>query len=343
MKVLVTGATGFIGGNLSRLLWRRGYQVRALVRPGSNTLTIQDTGIEQVEGDILDRDSLAQAVQGCQAVFHCAAAYTFWSPSPDLIYQTNVKGTENVLGAAEEAGVSKVVYTSTVSTIGLPQETFADGLGGDLGNEDTPVQAHHLVGAYKKSKYQAEQLALEKAREGLPVVVVNPTAPVGPWDVKPTPTGKIVLDFINGRIPAYLASGMNLIDVEDVAAGHILAMEKGRPGQRYILGNTNLTLKQLFTMLAEFTGLPVPRWRAPFWLVTAAGHLDGLVEGRIMRRPPRIPLEGIQVAKHPMYVSCNKAIHELGLPQSPLEPALRNAIDWFTGHGYVERKAAWAK
>ena len=339
MKVLVTGATGFIGGNLARMLWRRGYQVCALVRPGSNTMTIQDTGIEQVAGDILDRDSVARAARGCQAVFHCAAAYTFWSLNPGLIYRTNVTGTANVLDAARDAGVPKVVYTSTVSTIGLPD----DGSGGGLGDEETQVQAHHLVGAYKNSKYQAEQLVLDKAREGHPVVVVNPTAPVGPWEIKPTPTGKMVLDFLMRRIPVYLASGMNLVDVEDVAAGHILAMEKGRPGQRYILGNINLTLKQIFTMLAELTGLPAPRWRAPFWLVTAAGYLDGLVEGRLMRRQPRIPLEGIQVAKRPMYVGCDKAIKELGLPQSPVDIALHRAIEWFTENGYVARRAGWVR
>jgi len=332
MKVLVTGATGFIGGNLARSLSRRGYQVRALVRPGSDILAIQDTGIERVEGDILDRESVVRAAQGCQGLFHCAAAYTFWSPHPDLIFRTNVQGTENVLEAAREAGVSKMVYTSTVSTIGMPEDTIAGGLG----NEDTPVQAHHLAGAYKNSKYQAEQLVLEKAREGLPVVVVNPTAPVGPWDVKPTPTGRMVLDFLRGRIPAYLDSGMNLVDVEDVAEGHILAMENGLPGQRYILGNTNLTLKQIFTILADLTGLPVPRWRAPFWLVTAAGYLDGLVEGSLMRRQPRIPLEGIQVAKYPMYVTCGKAVKGLGLPQNPVEQALGNAVEWFSAHGYVD-------
>ena len=215
MRVLVTGATGFIGGNLARALCQRGYEVRALVRPGSRTLTIDDTGVEQAPGDILDRESVVRAVQGCEAVFHCAAAYAFWARNPAIIYQTNVTGTANVLEAAQLVGVSRVVYTSTVSTIGLPH--------GGLGSEDSEA-APHLVGHYKKSKYQAEQLTLKKCDEGLPVVVVNPTAPVGPWDVKPTPTGRMVLDFVLGRIPAYVDSGMNLVDVADVAEGHILAL-----------------------------------------------------------------------------------------------------------------------
>ncbi|PKB79199.1 MAG: hypothetical protein BZY88_14565 [SAR202 cluster bacterium Io17-Chloro-G9] len=332
MKVLVTGATGFIGSNLARMLWRDGYQVSALVRPGSRTTAIDDTGIDTVPGDILDKGSVLRAAKGCQAIFHCAAAYTFWSPNPDLIYRTNVEGTENVLDAAGEAGVPKIVYTSTVSTIGLPESGH--------GNEDTDFNANQLAGAYKKSKYQAEQVALARAAQGLPVVVVNPTAPVGPWDVKPTPTGRVVLDFMKGRIPAYISSGMNLVDVEDVAAGHILAMKEGRIGQRYILGNVNVSLKQLFSMLGEITGVRPPRFRVPFWLVTAAGYLDEMVEGNLMGRQPRIPVEGIKVARHPMYVECAKAVAELGLPQSPVEQALVNAVRWFTDFGYLTRKAA---
>ena len=339
MKVLVTGATGFIGGNLARMLWSRGYEVSALVRKGSDARALQDTGIRQVAGDILDRDSLDNAVRGCEAVFHCAAAYTFWSPDPSLVYRTNVTGTENVLDAAGDARVPRIVYTSTVSTIGLPD----GGSAGEPGDEDTPVQVHHLVGAYKNSKFEAEKLALAKAEQGLPVVVVNPTAPVGAWDVKPTPTGGMVLDFLRGRVPVYINTGMNLVDVADVAAGHILAMEKGRPGQRYVLGNVNLSLKQVFTLLGELTGLPVPRFRAPLWLVVAAGRLDGLVEGKLMRRRPAIPLEGVRVARRPMYVRCDKAIKELGLPQSPVENALRDSIDWFTGNGYVNLNHAGSR
>lgn len=327
MKVLVTGATGFIGGNLARELWQRGYQVQALVRPGSNTLTIEDTGIEKVPGDILDAPSVRRAITGCRAVFHCAAAYTFWARDTRVIYRTNVDGTRTVLEESRRSGVEKVVYTSTVSTVGLPP--------GGLGSENVPVNSHHLVGHYKKSKYQAEQVALQMAAEGLPVVVVNPTAPVGPWDVKPTPTGKVVLDFLRGKIPAYVDTGMNLVDVADVAAGHILAMEHGVPGQRYLLGNCNLSLEQIFNLLAELTGRRAPGLRLPFWVAIGAGYIDQVWEGAVLHREPRIPLEGLKVSKTPMYVSCQKAISELGLPQSPVEVALEKAIRWFTDYGYV--------
>jgi dihydroflavonol-4-reductase len=331
MRVLVTGATGFIGGNLARQLWQRGFDVKALVRPGSNTLTIDDTDIRQVYGDILDADSVARAMKGCQAVFHCAAAYSFWSKRPDLVHKTNVEGTSIVLQAARQAGVAKVVHTSTVSTIGLTYE----GPGAPA-NEDTPMDPGRLVGHYKKSKYQAEKLALEMAREGLPVVVVNPTAPVGPWDVKPTPTGGIILDFMRGRIPGYLDTGMNLVDVEDVAAGHISAMEVGEPGQRYILGNRNVHLKDMLRMLQDVTGRPAPKWRVPYWLALGAGYLDQMVEGSLIGRQPRIPVEGLKVAKHPMYVSADKAVRQLRQPQQPIEAALEKAVRWFTDHNYVK-------
>jgi dihydroflavonol-4-reductase len=328
--VLVTGATGFVGGNLARTLWREGHDVVALVRRGSNTLAIDGTGVQPVLGDILDRDSVDRAVRGCQGVFHCAAAYTFWSPDPGLVYRTNVEGTANVLEAARAAGVSKVVYTSTVSTIGLP--------GWEVSTEQTLTDPEHLAGHYKKSKYQAELLVLRQAAEGLPVVVVNPTTPVGPWDVKPTPTGRMVLDFLRGRIPAYVDTGMNLVDVEDVAAGHLLAMEKGEPGQRYLLGNRNVSLKEVFAMLEEATGLAGPKWRAPYWLVKSAGYLDQWVEGGLLHREPKIPLEGVRVSQTPMYVSCRKAVTELGQPQSPVEDALAKSIKWFEEYGYVKSR-----
>ena len=335
MKVLVTGATGFVGGNLARKLWEQGHEVMALVRPGSIRAAMEGTGIQSVTGDILDRDSVDRAVQGCEAVFHCAAAYTFWSPDPDAIYRTNVDGTVNVLKAALQAGVSRVVYTSTVSTIGLPDW--------ELSTEETLADPNHLAGHYKKSKYQAELAALDMVSQGLPVIVVNPTTPVGPWDVKPTPTGRMVLDFLLGRIPAYVDTGMNLVDVEDVAAGHILAMERGQPGQRYLLGNRNVSLKEVFDMLADATGLAAPKWRAPYWLVMGAGYVDELVEGRLLKREPRIPLEGLKVSKSPMYVSCQKAITELGQPQSSVEEALQKAINWFRDYGYTKDRAGKIK
>ena len=332
---MVTGATGFVGGNLARKLWEQGHEVMALVRPGSIRAAMEGTGIQSVTGDILDRDSVDRAVQGCEAVFHCAAAYTFWSPDPDAIYRTNVDGTVNVLKAALQAGVSRVVYTSTVSTIGLPDW--------ELSTEETLADPNHLAGHYKKSKYQAELAALDMVSQGLPVIVVNPTTPVGPWDVKPTPTGRMVLDFLLGRIPAYVDTGMNLVDVEDVAEGHILAMERGQPGQRYLLGNRNVSLKEVFDMLADATGLAAPKWRAPYWLVMGAGYVDELVEGRLLKREPRIPLEGLKVSKSPMYVSCQKAITELGQPQSSVEEALQKAINWFRDYGYTKDRAGKIK
>ena len=335
MKVLVTGATGFVGGNLARKLWEQGHEVMALVRPGSARAAMEGTGIQPVTGDILDRDSVDRAVQGCEAVFHCAAAYTFWSPDPDAIYRTNVDGTVNMLKAALQAGVSRVVYTSTVSTIGLPDW--------ELSTEETLADPTHLAGHYKKSKYQAELAALDMVSQGLPVIVVNPTTPVGPWDVKPTPTGRMVLDFLLGRIPAYVDTGMNLVDVEDVAAGHILAMERGQPGQRYLLGNRNVSLKEVFDMLADATGLAAPKWRAPYWLVMGAGYVDELVEGKLLKREPRIPLEGLKVSKSPMYVSCQKAITELGQPQSSVKGALQKAIEWFHDYGYTKDRAGKIK
>ncbi|MCH8744662.1 MAG: NAD-dependent epimerase/dehydratase family protein [Chloroflexi bacterium] len=326
MRVLVTGATGFVGGNLARELCQRGDEVCALVRPGSSTLTIQDTQVQQIPGDILDAESVRRALVGCQQVYHCAGSYTFWSRDVRDIYRTNVEGTRIVLQEARQAGVDKIVYTSTVGAIGLPKQ--------GLGTEETPVESRHLIGHYKRSKYQAEQVALEMASQGLPVVVVNPAAPVGPWDVKPTPTGRIVLDFLNGKIPAYIETGMNVVDVSDVAAGHILAMEKGKPGQRYVLGNRNLSLQQIFEMLELLTGRRAPRWKLPFWAALGAGYIDQIVEGKILRREPMIPLEGLKVARIPLYASSQKAITELGLPQSPVEAALERAVKWFQDYGY---------
>jgi dihydroflavonol-4-reductase len=328
VRVLVTGATGFVGGNVARLLHAQGYQVRALARPDSSSLTLDGTGVERVTGDVRHRESVARALVGCQAVVHCAAFYSFWAPDPDLVYQVNVQGTKIVLEEALKAGVEKCVHTSTVSTVDIPK----DGIG----SEDAWPDPEHLVNHYKKSKYMAEMEALGMAAKGLPVVVVNPTTPVGPWDVKPTSTGRMVLGFIRGRIPAYLNTGMNLVDVEDVAMGHLLALQKGRPGQRYLLGSVNLTLAQVFGMLEVISGQKAPRVRLPTWLVQIAGHLDQVVEGRLLGREPVIPLEGVKISRKPMYVSCEKAVRELGMPQSPVEGALERAVRWFHDYGYVK-------
>ena len=324
MKVLVTGATGFVGGNLARTLVQRGYEVRALVRPNSNPLALQDLHVEQVPGDLRDRDSLARALEGCQGLFHCAAMYSFWTRDPSQVYKVNVQGTKTILQEAQRAGVERAVYTSTVSTIGLPKN--------GLGTEDTEINPKHLVGHYKNSKYLGEREALTANQNGLPVVVVNPAAPIGPWDVKPTPTGGIVLDFLRRKIPFYINSGMNVIDVEDVAEGHVLAYEKGVPGQRYILGNRNMTLLEVLLMLEALTGVKAPRVRVPINLVILIGMIDYLVEGKLLRRRPRIPLEGMRIAKKPMYVSSAKAVRDLGLPQTPVEEAFEKAVRWFRDH-----------
>ena len=327
MKVLVTGASGFIGGNVARALQGRGYEVRALVRQTSSTLTLKDTGIETVEGDVRDRESVSMALQGCRAVVHAAAVYTFWTRDPRAMYETNVTGTRVVLEEALRAGVTGCVYTSTVSTVGIKP--------GSLGDEETMASPKELVGHYKKSKYLAEREALAMVGKSLPVVVVNPTTPVGPWDVKPTPTGRMVLDFIRGRIPAYVNAGMNMVDVEDVATGHALALEKGRPGERYLLGNKNMALGEVFKTLEEVSGRKAPKIRLPLWLVIGAGYIDSFIEGRLLGREPLIPLEGLKVSRKPMYVNCEKAVNELGLPLSPVEGALEKAVKWFRDYGYA--------
>ncbi len=324
MKALVTGATGFVGGNLARTLVKRGYDVRGLVRPDSNPLALRDLPVEAVPGDLRHRDSLANALQGCHALFHCAAMYSFWTRDPSEVYAVNVEGTRIILEEAQRAGVEKVVYTSTVSTIGLPKK--------GLGTEETDVNPKDLVGHYKNSKYLAEQQALAANQNGLPVVVVNPAAPMGPWDVKPTPTGGIVLDFLRGNMPFYIGTGMNVVDVEDVALGHALAMEKGVPGQRYILGNRNMTLHEVLLTLEAITGVKAPRVKLPINLIILFGMIDYLVEGKLLKRRPRIPLEGMRIAKKPMYVSSAKAVNHLGLPQTPVEEALEKAVRWFRDH-----------
>ena len=327
MLVLVTGATGFIGGNVARTLLDRGYQVRALARKDSNTLALEGTNTEVVYGDLLDRESLARALQGCRALVHCAALYSYWVRDPKRIYEANVMGTKLVLEEALKAGVERCVYTSTVSTVHIP----AGGVGTE---DDWPVE-DEMVGHYKKSKHRAELVASDMVRQGLPVVVVNPTAPVGPWDVKPTPTGRMVLNFIRRRMPAYISTGMNVVDVEDVAAGHVLALEKGMPGERYILGNQNLSLRQIFKLLERTSGVSAPRWKLPMWLPIGAGYIDNFVEGKLLRREPSIPLEGLKVARKPVYVRGDKAVRELGMPQSSVEGALEKAVNWFRSYNYA--------
>ncbi|HLV99233.1 MAG TPA: hopanoid-associated sugar epimerase [Ktedonobacterales bacterium] len=330
-RVLVTGATGFIGSHVARQLLEAGYEVRALVRPASadeqrrNPL---DPRCEVCPGDVRSPPSLRHALQGCDALVHTAADYRLWARAPWTIYDTNLIGTRNLLVAALRQGVQQVVYTSSVAACGIPTD-------GTPGNETTPIDQRHLAGAYKRSKYLAEHEALSLAREGLPVVVVNPSTPVGPGDVKPTPTGRIIVDFLRGRLPAYLDTGLNLIAVEDCARGHVLALEKGQIGERYILGNRNLSLHEILGMLAKLAHRAPPRFKVPRWLAYAAAYSDELIEGRLLRRAPGIPVNGVRMSAHHMYFDASKAVRELGLPQSPVEDALARAITWFRAEGYV--------
>jgi len=320
---LVTGATGFIGWHVARHLLERGRRVRVLVRPASR-LTDLD-GVEVVTGDLRDPASLDAATAGCGVVFHVAADYRLWARHPEDLYRVNVQGTRNLLTAARKAGVDRLVYTSTVGCIGIPES--------GVGDEETPVRFESMSGAYKRSKYLAEQEALRFAREGFPVIIVNPTAPVGDHDVKPTPTGKVILDFLRGQMPAYVDTGLNLVDVRDTARGHLLALDQGKPGERYILGAENLTLAQIFRKLEEISGIRAPRTQIPYPMALAAGlvstgwaHLTG--------REPRAPFEGVRMARKKMFVTPAKAVRELGFSASPVEGALRRAVDWFRGHGY---------
>lgn len=328
MTSLVTGGTGFVGSHIVRQLVSTGRPVRILVRPTSLMTALQGVAFERVEGDLRDAASLDRAMQGVECVYHAAADYRLWSRHPEEIYDANVGGTRRILAAANRAGVRRIVYTSTVATIAVPQD------GGALPNEDTPAKLEQMVGHYKRSKFLAEREALEAAAAGAPVVIVNPTAPVGPGDWKPTPTGRILLDFLNGRMPAYVDTGLNLAAVEDVALGHLLAAEKGRAGERYILGARNMTLKEILDALAAITGRSAPRVRLPHAVALAAGYADEWV-ARLSGREPRIPVEGVKMSRHRMFVASDKAARELGYHPGPVEKALERAVRWYESNGYV--------
>jgi dihydroflavonol-4-reductase len=325
--VLVTGGTGFIGANVVRELLRAGAAVRVLARPGSDRRALAGLPIEIVEGDLTRPGTLRPAVSGVGTLFHVAADYRLWTPDPAALYRANVEGTRTILELAAEAGVRRVVYTSTVGALGVPPD-------GTPGTEDTPVSLADMVGPYKRSKFLAEEVARDLARRGLPVVIVNPSAPVGPWDVKPTPTGQMIVDFLAGRMFASLDTGLNLVHVRDVARGHLLAAERGRVGERYILGHANLSLSEIFVRLAALTGRPAPRVRLPYALAWAAAvGFEGVA--RVRGRPPRVSLTAVRMARKRMYFSPAKAVRELGLPQTDVDEALRDAVQWFTEHGYV--------
>jgi dihydroflavonol-4-reductase len=318
---LVTGASGFLGWHIASVLGGRGHTVRALVRPGSR---LCDLDAETAIGDLRDAESVARAAAGCQYIFHAAADYRLWAKDPGELYRSNVEGTKNVLAAARKAGVERMVYTSTVGCIGMPV--------GGIGNEDTPVSLADMAGDYKRSKFMAEQEVLSAARSGLPVVTVNPTAPIGSHDVKPTPTGQVVLDFLRGRMPAFIDTGLNVLNARDCAEGHLLACEKGRIGERYILGCENLTLEQILRKLAVITNRKPPTAKIPY----AVAWLTGMFStgwAQITGKPPRVPIEAVRMAKKKMWVSHEKAARELGFRPAPAETALADAVEWFESQG----------
>jgi dihydroflavonol-4-reductase len=320
--VLVTGASGFLGWHVAHALAERGDTVRALCRPGSQ---VRELPVERVEGDLRDPESLKRAVTGCGLLFHVAADYRLWTKNPADLYRSNVEGTRNVLNAAEHAGVDRVVYTSTVGCIGMPKSR--------PGDEDTPISIDQMVGHYKHSKWLAEQVALEKARQGLPVVIVNPTAPVGDHDWKPTPTGKIILDFLLGRLPAFVDTGLNLVDARDTALGHLLAAERGKAGERYILGSENLTLEQILGMLTVITGRKAPKIKLPYAVAYAAGVVT-TGWANLTGKEPLAPLEGVKMARKKMFVTHAKAARDLGFSPGSPDAALRRAVSWFRQTGY---------
>lgn len=328
MKCLVTGASGFIGSNLVKALIEKGFQVRALIRRSSNRFNLKNLNIEVYYGDLLDYKLLENALKDCTFLFHVAAHYSFWDASKSLIYRINVDGTKNILKAAVKTGIKKVVYTSTVGCIGIPKN-------GTPGNENTPIDLSTLSNSYKHSKYLAEKEAIKFFENGLPVVIVNPSTPIGPGDIKPTPSGKIIVDFLNRKIPAYLDTGLNLIDVRDCALGHILALEKGKPGERYILGNQNLSFHKILLLLEEITGLKSPWIKLPYSFALIAAHINEMISDYITRTPPKIPLGGVKMAKYFMYFDSTRAVKELGLPQSPVKKALADAVAWYRENGYV--------
>ncbi|BAU65215.1 hopanoid-associated sugar epimerase [Stanieria sp. NIES-3757] len=321
MRAFVTGGTGFVGSNLVRLLLQQGYKVKVLVRFSSRLDNLDSLDIETVEGDLND-SNLSQQMQGCQVLFHVAAHYSLWQASKKQLYQDNVLGTRNLLQAAHQAGIERIVYTSSVAAIGV-------GKNGIPVNETYQSPVNQLVGDYKKSKYYAEQEAVKACKLGQDLVIVNPSTPIGVWDIKPTPTGEMIVRFLRRKMPFYVDTGLNLIDVKDVAWGHLLALEKGRSGDRYILGNQNITLKALLAKLSVITGLPAPQKTIPYWIPYTVAWLDERVLS-LFGKQPSIPLDGVRMSRQKMYYDATKAITELGLPQSSIDLALENAVNWFS-------------
>jgi dihydroflavonol-4-reductase len=326
MKTLVTGATGFVGSHVAGRVLSAGQSLRVLTRPGSDVRASRALDAERAEGDLRDVASLERALQGVNRVFHVAADYRLWSRNPAEIYESNVTGTRNLLEASKRAGVEQFIYTSTVATIAVDRPS--------LPNESTDSRLDEMVGHYKRSKWQAEKEALKAAQDGLPVVVVMPTTPVGPGDWKPTPTGKLIVDFLNGKMPGYVETGLNFAGVEDVATGHLLAAERGKSGERYLLGGENLSLKQMLDILAQVTGLPAPRLKIPHAIALGYAYTENIFS-RMLGREPQIPVEGVKIARHNMFVDVSKAQRELGYAPGPVAAAFERAVRWYEENGYV--------
>jgi dihydroflavonol-4-reductase len=327
MRALVTGATGFVGSAVARALLREGWQVRVLVRAGSDRRNLQGLDTEAMAGDLNDRGSLERAAKGCEALFHVAADYRLGARRPQELYQTNVEGTRNVLSAAQQAGVARIVYTSSVATIGIPAD-------GSPGTEESPVALTDMVGHYKRSKFLAEQVAREAARAGAPVVIVNPSTPVGPGDVKPTPTGRMVQDAAAGRMPAYVDTGLNIVHVDDVAAGHLLALARGRSGEHYILGGENMSLRAILTEITGLVGRSPPRIRLPTAALLPIAYVADAL-GRLSGRSMRLTVEGVRLARKRMYFSSDKAARELGYHYRAPSEAFQDAVQWLRGQGMI--------
>jgi dihydroflavonol-4-reductase len=333
MLAFVTGATGFLGSHVARVLADQGADLRLLVRPTSNLKNLEGlnagtTKAETATGDLRDPASLDKAMAGCEVVFHVAADYRLWVRDPAEMYRSNVDGTRAILDAARKNRVRCVVYTSSVATMGFTGS-------GRPADEDSPVSLAEMIGHYKRSKFMAEQLALDAGRSGMRVVTVNPTTPVGEQDVKPTPTGRIVVDFLKRKFPAYVETGLNLVDVRECARGHVAALEKGKSGERYILGGENLTLKQILDKLGAISGLPSPQVKLPYFVAYMAGAVDETVSGRLLGREPRATIETVRMGKKKMWASSSKAERELGWKTMPADGALRRAVEWFRANGYA--------
>jgi dihydroflavonol-4-reductase len=331
MLAFVTGATGFVGSHVAAALAGQGADLRVLVRAGSDLRNLEKLKADRVIGDLRDPASIEKAVAGCEVVFHVAADYRLWVRDPEEMYRANVEGTRAILQAARKNGARRVVYTSSVATMG-----FAASVNGHLADEASPVSLNNMIGHYKRSKFMAEEVALEAGRGGMDVVVVNPTTPVGEQDIKPTPTGRIVLDFLKKKFPAYVDTGLNLVDVKECARGHVAALEKGKSGERYILGGENLTLKQILDKLGVITGLHSPTIRVPYFVALATGVVDEVVTGRILGREPRATIDAVRMGRKKMFVSSAKAERELGWKIVPVDNALARAAEWFKANGYVD-------